>query len=45
VELQRAADDPDLVDAPPLLAQKLFPLRTVDLRDPPPCQDVFLPAL
>jgi hypothetical protein len=45
VNLDRAADDPELIDAPPLLAQKLFPLRTVDSIDPPKCQDVFLPAL
>lgn len=43
--LQRASDDPDLVDAPPLLVQKLLPLRAVDPTNPPRCQDVFLPAL
>jgi hypothetical protein len=43
--LQRAADDPDLVDAPSVLVQKAIPLRAIDTREPPRCQDVFLPAL
>ena len=43
--VQRAAEDPDLVDAPSVLQQKALPLRAIDTRDPPGCQDVFLPAL
>jgi hypothetical protein len=43
--LERAADDPDLVDGPSVLVQKAIPLRAIDMREPPRCQDVFLPAL
>ncbi|MGH3549113.1 MAG: hypothetical protein ACRDQU_13585 [Pseudonocardiaceae bacterium] len=43
--VERAADYPELVTAPSLLAQKLLALRAVDGRDKARCQDVFLPAL
>jgi hypothetical protein len=43
--VDRASDDPELVTAPPLLAQKLLALRSVDGSDKARCQDVFLPAL
>lgn len=43
--LLKASDDPKLVDPPPVVVQKLFPLRAVDSRNPPRCQNVFLPAL
>lgn len=41
----RAADDPELVDAPPLLLRKLLGMRAVDGTDRNRCQNVFLPAL
>ena len=43
--IYRAADHPELVAAPPVLVQKLFPLRAVDGNDESRCQDTFLPAL
>ncbi|MGA9312596.1 MAG: hypothetical protein WBV74_19840 [Pseudonocardiaceae bacterium] len=43
--VNRAADYPELVTAPSLLAQKLLALRAVDGSDKARCQDVFLPAL
>jgi hypothetical protein len=43
--VDRASDDPELVTAPPLLAQKLLALRSVDGSDKARCQDVLLPAL
>jgi hypothetical protein len=44
-DLERASDDPAVVSPPPLVVQKLFPLRAVDQQEPPRCQDRFLPAL
>jgi len=44
-DLAHASDDPELVDPPPKVLQKLAPLRSVDERDPPRCQESFLPAL
>ncbi len=43
--VDRAADYPELVTSPSLLARKLFALRAVDGADKARCQDVFLPAL
>ncbi|MGI8661749.1 MAG: hypothetical protein ACR2LQ_00870 [Acidimicrobiales bacterium] len=44
-DLAHASDDPDLTRAPALAVEKLLPLRAVDGRDPPRCQESFLPAL
>jgi hypothetical protein len=43
--IYRATDHPELVAAPPVLVQKLLPLRAVDGNDKSRCQDTFLPAL
>jgi hypothetical protein len=43
--ITRAADHPELVAAPPVLVQKVFPLRSVDGGNESRCQDTFLPAL
>jgi hypothetical protein len=43
--IDRAADYPELVTSPPLLARKLLAMRAVDGDDEPRCQDAFLPAL
>lgn len=45
VVMERASDDPVLVTAPPLLAQKLLALRAVDGGERSRCQSGFLPAL
>jgi hypothetical protein len=44
-DLAKASDEPGLTDGPSVLVQKLLPLRSVDSRDPPRCQESFLPAL
>jgi hypothetical protein len=43
--VERAADHPELVTSPSLLARKLLAMRAVDGSAQPRCQDVFLPAL
>jgi hypothetical protein len=45
VVVERAADDPALVGAPPLLVRKLLGLRAVDGGERSRCQTTFLPAL
>jgi hypothetical protein len=44
ISLDRAADLPELVDPGPWW-WRFFPLRAIDQRIPPRCQDVFLAAL
>jgi hypothetical protein len=44
-DLAHASDEPGLTDGPSTVVQKLLPLRAVDERDPPRCQESFLPAL
>jgi hypothetical protein len=43
-EVARAGDDPLLSDPGPWW-WRFFPLRSLDVNDPPRCQDVWLPAL
>lgn len=45
VVMERASDDPALVDAPPLLVRKLLGMRAVDGGERSRCQSAFLPAL
>jgi hypothetical protein len=44
-ELQRAADDPSLVEPVPSWQSKLFAFRSLDQTEPNRCQPGFLPAL
>jgi hypothetical protein len=43
--VDRASDDPDLVEPVPSWEQKFFAYRSLDQVDPPRCQPAFLPAL
>ena len=43
--VDRASDDPDLVEPVPSWEQKFFAYRSLDQADPPRCQPAFLPAL
>ncbi len=44
-QLERASEDPALVEPVPSWQSKLFAFRSLDQTDPNRCQPVFLPAL